>query len=59
MASGSKTVVSKAVVPPYSGQSEMAYIEGNAVTGPRTTGGSGSAAGGGRSEFRPAGSGGN
>jgi len=47
------TVISKAVVPPYPGQSEMAYIEGNAVTGPRTTGGSGSAAGGGRSEFRP------
>jgi quinoprotein glucose dehydrogenase len=47
------TIVSKAVVPPYPGQSEMAYIEGNAVTGPRTTGGSGSAAGGGRSEFRP------
>jgi quinoprotein glucose dehydrogenase len=46
-------VISKAVVPPYPGQSEMAYIEGNAVTGPRTTGGSGSAAGGGRSEFRP------
>jgi quinoprotein glucose dehydrogenase len=53
VASGA-TVVSKAVVPPYAGQSEMAYIEGNAVTGPRTTGGSGSAAGGGRSEFRPA-----
>jgi quinoprotein glucose dehydrogenase len=52
VASGS-TVVSKAVVAPYAGQSEMAYIEGNAVTGPRTTGGSGSAAGGGRSEFRP------
>ena len=52
VASGS-TVVSKAVVPPYPGQSEMAYIEGNAVTGPRTTGGSGSAAGGGRSEFQP------
>jgi quinoprotein glucose dehydrogenase len=52
VASGS-TVISKAVVPPYPGQSEMAYIEGNAVTGPRTTGGSGSAAGGGRSEFRP------
>ena len=30
----------------------MAFIEGNAVTGPRTTGGSGSAAGGGRSEFQ-------
>ena len=53
VASGT-TVVSKAVVPPYPGQSEMAYIEGNAVTGPRTTGGSGSAAGGGRSEFQPA-----
>jgi quinoprotein glucose dehydrogenase len=53
VASGT-TVVSKAVVPPYPGQSEMAFIEGNAVTGPRTTGGSGSAAGGGRSEFRPA-----
>ena len=53
VASGS-TVVSKAVVAPYPGQSELAYIEGNAVTGPRTTGGSGSAAGGGRSEFRPA-----
>jgi quinoprotein glucose dehydrogenase len=53
VASGT-TVVSKAVVPPYAGQSEMAYIEGNAVTGPRTTGGSGSAAGGGRSEFQPA-----
>ncbi|HJR70998.1 MAG TPA: PQQ-binding-like beta-propeller repeat protein [Gammaproteobacteria bacterium] len=52
VASGS-TVVSKAVVPPYPGQSEMPFIEGNAVTGPRTTGGSGSAAGGGRSEFRP------
>ncbi len=48
------TVVSKGLVPPYPGQSEMAYIEGNAVTGPRTTGGSGSAAGGGRSEFQSA-----
>jgi quinoprotein glucose dehydrogenase len=45
------TVVSKGLVPPYPGQSEMAYIEGNAVSGARTTGGSGSAAGGGRSEF--------
>jgi quinoprotein glucose dehydrogenase len=50
VASGA-TVVSKALMPPYPGQSEMAYVEGNAVTGPRTTGGSGSAAGGGRSEF--------
>jgi quinoprotein glucose dehydrogenase len=30
----------------------MAYIEGNAVTGPRTAGGAGSSAGGGRSEFQ-------
>jgi quinoprotein glucose dehydrogenase len=46
------TVVSKGLVPPYPGQSEMAYVEGNAVSGARTTGGSGSAAGGGRSEFQ-------
>ncbi len=48
------TVVSKGVVAPYPGQSDMAYIEGNAVTGPRTSGGSGSSAGGGRSEFQGA-----
>ncbi|HVY64412.1 MAG TPA: PQQ-binding-like beta-propeller repeat protein [Gammaproteobacteria bacterium] len=48
------TVVSKGLVPPYPGQSEMAYVEGNAVTGARTSGGSGSAAGGGRSEFQGA-----
>lgn len=48
------TVISKAIVAPYPGQSEMAYVEGNAVTGPRTSGGSGSSAGGGRSEFQPA-----
>jgi len=46
------TVVSKGLVAPYPGQSDMAYIEGNAVTGPRTSGGSGSSAGGGRSEFQ-------
>ena len=46
------TVVSKGLVAPYPGQSEMAYVEGNAVSGARTTGGSGSAAGGGRSEFQ-------
>jgi quinoprotein glucose dehydrogenase len=46
------SVVSKGLVAPYPGQSEMAYVEGNAVTGPRTTGGSGSAAGGGRSDFQ-------
>lgn len=43
-----------AVVPPYPGQSDMAYIQGNAATGPRTTGGAGSSAGGGRSEFSTA-----
>jgi quinoprotein glucose dehydrogenase len=48
------TVVSKGVVAPYPGQSDMAFIEGNAVTGPRTSGGSGSSAGGGRSEFQGA-----
>jgi quinoprotein glucose dehydrogenase len=32
----------------------MAYVEGNAVTGARTSGGSGSSAGGGRSEFQGA-----
>jgi quinoprotein glucose dehydrogenase len=46
------TVISKGLAPPYPGQSEMAYVEGNAVTGPRTSGGSGSGAGGGRSEFQ-------
>jgi quinoprotein glucose dehydrogenase len=45
------SVVSKGLVAPLPGQSDMAYVEGNAVTGPRTSGGSGSAAGGGRSEF--------
>jgi quinoprotein glucose dehydrogenase len=48
------TVISKGLTPPYPGQSEMAYIEGNAVSGPRTSGGSGSAAGGGRSVFEGA-----
>jgi quinoprotein glucose dehydrogenase len=48
------TVVSKGLVAPYPGQSDMAYVEGNAVTGPRTSGGSGSAAGGGRAEFQGA-----
>jgi len=48
------TVVSKGLVAPYPGQSDMAFVEGNAMTGPRTTGGSGSAAGGGRSEFQGA-----
>jgi quinoprotein glucose dehydrogenase len=46
------SVVSKGLVAPLPGQSDMAYVEGNAVSGPRTSGGSGSAAGGGRSEFQ-------
>jgi quinoprotein glucose dehydrogenase len=49
------TVVSKGLVEPYPGQSDMAFIEGNAVTGPRTSGGSGSSAGGGRTEFQGSG----
>ena len=36
------------IVPPDPGQSDMEYIQGNAITGPRRTGGAGSAAGGGR-----------
>ena len=36
------------LMPPNPGQSTMEYIQGNAITGPRTTGGAGSAAGGGR-----------
>ena len=39
------------IVPPYPGQSDMDYIQGNAVAGPRTSGGAGSSAGGGRTEF--------
>jgi quinoprotein glucose dehydrogenase len=50
----SNSVVSLGLTPPYPGQSEVAYIQGNAVTGPRTSGGSGSGAGGARSEFQPA-----
>ncbi len=42
------------LVPPYPGQSDMAYIQGNAATGPRTSGGAGSSAGGGRTEFEAA-----
>ncbi len=48
------SVTSLAVVPPYSGQSDMAYIQGNALSGPRTSGGAGSSAGGGRTEFTAA-----
>ncbi len=49
--SSSSSVASLGVVPPYAGQSDMAYIQGNAATGPRTTGGAGSSAYGGRVEF--------
>jgi quinoprotein glucose dehydrogenase len=40
---------SMGLVPPPAGFSEMRYISGNAVSGARLTGGSGSSAGGGRS----------
>ena len=40
------------LVPPYPGQSDMAYIQGSAVSGPRTSGGAGSSQGGGRTEFQ-------
>ena len=51
--SSNSSVTGLAVVPPYPGQSDMAYIQGNAATGPRTSGGAGSSAGGGRTEFSP------
>jgi quinoprotein glucose dehydrogenase len=43
-----------ALVPPPEGFSDMNFIQGNALTGARRTGGSGSAAGGGRSGDTPA-----
>jgi quinoprotein glucose dehydrogenase len=49
--SSNSSIGALGVVPPYPGQSDMAYIQGNAATGPRTSGGAGSSAGGGRSEF--------
>lgn len=49
--SSNSSVGSLAVVPPYPGQSDMAYIQGSATTGPRTSGGAGSSAGGGRTEL--------
>ena len=52
--SSSSSIVGLAVVPPYPGQSDMAYIQGNAATGPRTSGGAGASAGGGRTEFQVA-----
>lgn len=48
------SVTSLGLVPPYPGQSDMAFIQGNAATGPRTSGGAGSQAGGGRVEFNAA-----
>lgn len=51
--SSGRSVGAIGLVPPYPGQSDMAYIQGNAATGPRTTGGAGSAAGGGQVEFVP------
>lgn len=51
--SSSRSVGAIGLVPPYAGQSDMAYIQGNAATGPRTIGGAGSAAGGGQVEFVP------
>ena len=52
--SSNSSVGSLGIVPPYPGQSDMAYIQGNAATGPRTSGGAGSSAGGGRTEFNAA-----
>lgn len=52
--SSNSSIGALGVVPPYPGQSDMAYIQGNAATGPRTSGGAGSSAGGGRSEFNAA-----
>lgn len=51
--SSSRSVGAIGLVPPYAGQSDMAYIQGNAATGPRTSLGAGSAAGGGQAEFVP------
>lgn len=49
--SSNSTVGRLGLVPPFPGQSDMAYIQGSALSGPRTSGGAGSAAGGGRTEF--------
>lgn len=40
--SSNSSVAGLAVVPPYPGQSDMAYIQGNAATGPRVSAGAGS-----------------
>ena len=49
--SSNSSVGALGLMPPYPGQSDMDYIQGNAVTGPRTSGGAGSGIGGGRTEF--------
>ena len=49
--SSQRNMSSYNLLPPNPGQSDMAYIQGNALTGPRTTGGAGSSAGGGRARL--------
>ena len=46
--SSNSTVGALGLMPPNPGQSDMEFIQGNAITGPRTSGGAGSSAGGGR-----------
>lgn len=43
--SSNSSVSSLGLTPPYPGQSDMAYIQGSALTGPRTSGGAGSGVG--------------
>ena len=49
--SSNSSVGALGLMPPYPGQSDMDYIQGNAIAGPRTSGGAGSSAGGGRTNF--------
>ena len=49
--SSNSSVGALGLMPPYPGQSDMEYIQGNAIAGPRTSGGAGSSAGGGRTNF--------
>jgi quinoprotein glucose dehydrogenase len=49
--SSNRSVGALGLMPPYPGQSDMEYIQGNAIAGPRTSGGAGSSAGGGRTSF--------
>ena len=48
--SSQRSMSSYNLLPPNPGQSDMAYIQGHALVGPRTTGGSGSSAGGRRAD---------